>query len=283
MLHKRKCPDCNKELEYTHKSSYDTAREKNSSCRECSQNKRFSDPKEREKYMGKNNSFFGKKHSQESIDNRIKHTDYSFTQSKDYKEKVTSRGKKNGMYRKSFYDIWLKKYGKEIADEKLTEFKEKQSLNNSGKNNNMFGKPSPQGSGNGWSGWYKGWHFRSLLELSYMINVIERFNLKWEGAERIMIKYKNWQGEERNYFPDFLIEGKYLVEIKPKYLHNSVNTLTKKIGALIFCKDNNFSYKIRDTVRITREEFMKLYDKKEIKLTKYYTKKLKIWQEELCS
>ena len=35
-------------------------------------------------------------------------------------------GEKNAMFGKSFYDIWLIKYGKEIADEKLKNFKEKQ-------------------------------------------------------------------------------------------------------------------------------------------------------------
>jgi len=47
----------------------------------------------------------------------------------------------------------------------------------------MYGKPAPIGSGNGWSGWYKGWYFRSLLELSFMINVIERFKMSWQNAE----------------------------------------------------------------------------------------------------
>lgn len=71
------------------------------------------------------------------------------------------------------------RFGKEKAN------KMKKNLSNkfSGSKNNMYGKPSPQGSGNGWSGWYKGWFFRSLLELSYMINVIEKNGWKWENAE----------------------------------------------------------------------------------------------------
>ena len=40
----------------------------------------------------------------------------------------------------------------------------------------MYGRFSPRGSGNGWSGWYKEWYFRSLLELSYMINET-KFNM----------------------------------------------------------------------------------------------------------
>ena len=51
-----------------------------------------------------------------------------------------------------------------------------------------------------------------------MIYVIERFNLMWESMERSdkKIPYINWDGAERNYFADFLIQNKYVVEIKPK-------------------------------------------------------------------
>lgn len=48
---------------------------------------------------------------------------------------------------KTFEEI----YGKE----KAVELKEKLSERFSGEGNPMFGKPSPEGSGNGWSGWYK--------------------------------------------------------------------------------------------------------------------------------
>ena len=41
------------------------------------------------------------------------------------------------MFGKSFYDIWVEKYGIEIADNKMVEYKKKQSLNNSGELNNM--------------------------------------------------------------------------------------------------------------------------------------------------
>ena len=88
-------------------------------------------------------------------------------------------------------------YGKEKAEE----IKKKISKRSSGSNNPMFGKPSPQGSGNGWSGWYKGFFFRSLLELSFLVksNISEI-----ENAEYIKIKYIDENGKERNYLPDYL-------------------------------------------------------------------------------
>ncbi|MBR4316812.1 MAG: hypothetical protein IKP65_07630 [Alphaproteobacteria bacterium] len=44
----------------------------------------------------------------------------------------------------------------------MIELKKKYSEKSKGKNNPMYGKPAPKGSGNGVSGWYKGWFFRSL-------------------------------------------------------------------------------------------------------------------------
>ena len=52
-----------------------------------------------------------------------------------------------------------------------------------GEKNAQYGKPAYGGSGNGWSGWYKEWYFRSIMELSFMINYIEKNNLKWKTAE----------------------------------------------------------------------------------------------------
>lgn len=92
------------------------------------------------------------------------------------------------MFGKTFYDIWVEKYGLEIANQKLIEFKNNRSKSSTGEKNPMFGKTSPTGSGNGWSGWYKDWYFRSINELSFMINVIERFKFTWVSGEKL--KYK---------------------------------------------------------------------------------------------
>ena len=139
------------------------------------------------------------------------------------------------------------------------------------------GEPSPQGSGNGWSGWYKDWYFRSLGELSYMINVIERFDFKWESAERkvLKIEYINWDGEDRTYYADFLIEGKYIVECKPKKLWNSVNVRLKAEAAKLFCEQSGFKYKLIDPVKLTDEKIYNLYKKGEIKFLEKYERKFK--------
>lgn len=76
---------------------------------------------------GKNNSFYGKHHTDESkkkIGGAVH--DYS--------------GKNNPMYGKSNYDVWLEKYGKDIADLKQKKSNYKNKLANSGKNNAFYGK-----------------------------------------------------------------------------------------------------------------------------------------------
>ena len=172
-------------------------------------------------------------------------------------------------------ELWTKKYGEDEAYRMLTETRKKQSANSSGKNNGMYGKPSPQGSGNGWSGWYKNWYFRSLLELSYVVLVLERFNIVWSGAETIKIKYVDFNNVERNYFPDFLLNNKYVIEIKPKRLFNSIQVIYKKNAAIKYCNDNNLIYKIISPQILKISEIRKKYLCGDIIFIDKYDKKFK--------
>ncbi len=177
----------------------------------------------------------------------------------------------------SIYNCWLKKYGKDVADEKMIEFKNKQSFNNKGCKNSMYGKPSPTGSGNGWSGWYKNWYFRSLGELSYRINLIERFNLEWENAElaKYKIQYTDYKNTQRNYNADFIINNKYMVECKPKKLFKAANNVLKQKAAVEYCNNNNLIYKLTSPRMLKTEEIIDLYNKKQIKFIDRYEKKFK--------
>ena len=70
---------------------------------------------ERQLAKGKNNPMYNKKHSDET------------------KEKMKIKAKlrpseKNPMYGKSVYSVWLKKYGKDIADKKMIERNKKASI-----------------------------------------------------------------------------------------------------------------------------------------------------------
>lgn len=206
-----------------------------------------------------------------------------FKTSKVTKEKLKiSSTNNNGMKGKSVYSIWLERYGKDIADTKLSDFKSKISTANSGENNPMYGKPSPNGVGYGWQGWYKGWRFRSLLELSFMINVIERFKFNWESAEfnsNIKIYYTGINGNKRTYMPDFLLNNKYLIEVKPLWLQKSRDTLLKADAARLFCLNNNLRYKILDPGKLNDNQLTELYNNNLIKFDVRYEQLYKLKYE----
>lgn len=67
-----------------------------------------------------------------------------------------------------------------------------------------------QGSGRGKKGWYKGFFCDSSYELAYIIYCLDH-NISIE-RNTTKLKY-SWEGKERNYIPDFIVDGK-LVEIK---------------------------------------------------------------------
>ncbi len=163
---------------------------------------------------------------------------------------------------------------KEEAEKRLNQAKEKISKQTSGENNPMFGKPAPQGSGNGWSGWYKDWYFRSLRELSFMINVIEKENLNWRTPSKLEgIKYFDYEGQVRTYFPDFIIENIRIIEIKPFRLHNTPKVLSKTKAAQNYCQMNGLNFEIIDPIILTDDEIMKLYNDGEIKFLQKYDDK----------
>ena len=112
-----------------------------------------------------------------------------------------------------------------------------------------------------------------------MVEVIERFNLKWETAEtnKYKIQYKNYKGINKNYFPDFIIEDKYIVEIKPKKLWDSDLVMRKRKSAELFCNKNNLIYKITDITCISHEKLVYLYNEGKIKFTDRYEIKFKEW------
>jgi len=245
-----------------------------------SQEKKWTDEMRKEfgaNMSGEKNHFFGKTHTKETLE-KIKQTraenPYIPTDETKQKISLSSKGKNNPMYGKTFYDAWVAKYGIEEADKKLIAYKENASKRTKGKNNPMYGKPSPQGSGNGWSGWYKGWFFRSLMELSYMINEIEKNNLEWKSVETwdFKIIYEDENGVERNYFADFLI-GNRLIEIKPQKLQNTVRNSLKRKAAEEYCKQHSLIYEVMDYEKISFDKMKKLVESNEVIFTSKYQQK----------
>jgi hypothetical protein len=148
-------------------------------------------------------------------------------------------------------------YGTHLSDERKKEY----SIRVSGKGNPMYGKPTPQGSGNGWACWYKGRHFRSLRELQYYIVEIDGMGVPCENAQgnKFKIHYKDHLGNDRTYRPDFFVDDKILVEIKPKKLWNTKEVIAKKIAAEEFCSKNGYKYKLVDITpdsKLLKEKYL---------------------------
>ena len=270
---KRECPTCKIEITYKSLGSYNNGIKNNSVCRCCAST---GDKNPMYGKTGDKNPFFNKKHSEETLSKQSKiklgkkHSNDTIE-----KMKLLFSGDNNPMAGKTLYSVWVDKFGVEVADEKLLVVKEKLSKRNSGEGNPMYGKLSPKGSGNGWSGWYKGWYFRSIRELTYMVKIIERFNLKWVTGEsnKYKIEYSDYKGNKRNYFPDFIINGKYIIESKPKKLWKSDNVIRKKEAAIEFCKERGLIYKLVDVGTLNNNEIKNLYQNDLIKFLPRYENK----------
>ena len=270
----RNCPVCNKELRYSVKGSLVSAIERGRPCMPCSRtgegnpfygkthtnknkqkqrNLRLGTHLSKETkqklstaMMGDRNPFYGKQHTIECKKRQSKerkgknlgkdnHLVRWLNKSNDNRTQYCEKfkGNKNGMF------------GKHLTDAT----KKNLSLKNSGKGNPMYGKPTPTGAGGGWKCWYKNWFFRSLRELQYYITEIEDKNLKCENAQKLFsIPYKDYFNHDRTYRPDFLVENKYLIEIKPKKLWTTPLVLLKRKAAIKFCKIRGLKYRLVDVV-----------------------------------
>jgi len=222
---------------------------------------------------GKDNPFFGKTHSKEMKAHLTKKALERVRTPEEIEQARTQLAKVANT--KSVLTCWTEKYGENKANILWEAKREKNRASSSGSNNPMFGKASPQGSGNGWSGWYGEWYFRSLLELSFMVNTIERFNFTWKSAEDIKIPYTDYLGNQRNYFPDFILNDKYLVEIKPARLKNTPSVIAKQQAAIFYCSLNNMIYKLITPIILKQDKVLTLYNEGKIKFLPRYEEKFK--------
>lgn len=183
----------------------------------------------------------------------------------------------------SSLDYFIEKYGKKDGKIRYKNRCKELSIKLSGDKNPMYNKPSPNGSGNGWSGWYKTknnkFYFRSLLELSY-INYMDENNIEFETAEKnkYSVEYIDYNGHKRNYFPDFyLFEDDCIVEIKPKNLLNSKNNKIKfEEAAKRF--DNFKVITDNDINKLSFDKIKMLQYNKKIEFIDKYKEKFEEWE-----
>ena len=139
---------------------------------------------------------------------------------------------------------YIETYGRDRAEEMYETFRQarkKVKINPKyGSDNPQFGKPAAETSGRGWKGHYKCKFFRSLMELSFIVNYLNFNNIEWETGEqqKHMIPYTSTSSVKRNYFPDFITKTE-IIEIKPSRLLNFGNNINKKDAAIIFANKIN--------------------------------------------
>lgn len=257
----RKCPKCNGNVIHKNKTEKIRSEKSGRQCRKCL------GLIYKEKFKGEGNPFFGKKHSEE-VKMMIVERNKNMVHTDEWK---LNAGKiLNGYWenkeRISSYEWWVRKFGEEIANQKIEDLKKRCSIATSGERNPMYGKPTPKKAGNGWSGWYKDFYFRSLRELQFFIEN-EEFIEPTHLDRRLSVKYIGINGQKRTYSPDFILNKKTIIEIKPKKLWNTRENKLKFDAMKNFCEQNKLEFKVLD-VKIDGEMLKEKYLKGEIKLDK---------------
>lgn len=277
----RHCPICGKSITHNNRYYGICAERDGRRCRSCSATEINLRPGMRDEFVtryatkgantGEQNAFFGRSHTEE-VREKIRCMDRSHFQTEDFRRKMSdiTAGKKNPMFGRTVQEVWEEKYGIYVAQEKLRAVAERISTAKTGEKNPMFGRPAPQGSGNGWSGWFKGVYFRSLRELSFMVS-LENDNETWKTGEAagLRINYTDWRGRKRTYVPDFLL-GLKVFEIKPRKLFHSPSVVIKRTAAEQYCAEHGLEYCLVDPKPLSNEEIRKLRDEGEIKFLDRY-------------
>lgn len=254
----RNCPVCNVELSYPDRSSLAKAVKSKSICVKCAGKKRG------ETYIGENHPSFGKKFSPEIC------AKFSEIRKRQVRtpEQIAALHRAAQVYRETHaapipYAAIRRKFGDAEADRRRRENHKRTAERMAGKGNHMYGKPTPTGSGNGWKSWYRGIHFRSLRELQYYINTTEIEGRSCENIHMLKgfrVSYLDEAGGPRTYCPDFLVDGKTVVEIKPVKLWNTRENVAKREAAIPHFAAMGLNFQFVDVLpdsKCIRERYLK--------------------------
>lgn len=205
--------------------------------------------------------------------------DTAYTQTAEFKSAI-QRGMEGKKCGGDMYLRWLDKYGKQGADDRRDAYRLRRKGLNAGALNPMFGKPAPQGSGNGWSGWYQGFYFRSLRELSFITEIIEPQSLAWKTAESqsLTISYVDPMGRSRTYRADFVVGGNRLIECKPRKLWRTPSVLAKTKAAVAFCSTRGWIYRLVDPPLIPFEKLEGMHASGAVVFLAKYEEKFEQWK-----
>jgi len=137
--------------------------------------------------------------------------------------------------------IWMHEYGEAKGREMYRRHMRAIAKKNRGR---LGPRPSNTSGGYGVKGWYNGFFFRSLKELSFIL--ANETSHKIESAEGLIrVKYRD--GDRfRYYYPDFVLDDKDIVEVKDKYSMSDTKVLAKMKALKRFCKGTRYTCRIED-------------------------------------
>ena len=129
------------------------------------------------------------------------------------------------------------------------------------------------GQGGGYTGKYKNLYFRSLIELTFIIEA-ERCGLEIYNAENLFpMTMDNGKVYKPDFYaPDFF--GSTIVEIKPSKRVNDEDVEYKASQAAKFCRDNNIQYTIGFDRMLTNDDLKSIYESGDLILTDKMSKRL---------
>lgn len=117
-------------------------------------------------------------------------------------------------------------------------------------------------------GWYKGWFFRSLKELSHVMHM-ETIGQSWETAEvpELSVEYTNVYGKTCKHYADFFVDKQFIIEIKPK-AHQRSKTVKLKADAMrAFCDKKGYIYMMISPRKIDKKKLEELIEKNLVTFT----------------
>lgn len=96
------------------------------------------------------------------------------------------------------------------------------------------------------TGEYKGLYYDSSYELAFILKLeFERGNLEYLKRANFYISYKNKKGKSSCYYPDFILDEKFLVEVKGKAPWIDLENLElKNKSGHKWCKENKMKFRL---------------------------------------